>query len=113
MKKILIGIITGTILGIVVALYLTIDGDTRSAILSMPTLFGLMVGLLSGVIFNTSASTTVKIILSVAVGALIFYLSIFFSGKEFDIQLLTIGGGIGLITGLVLSFVRVRAVRTY
>lgn len=99
MKKISIGLISGTIIGILICSYFVNDFTFEKLIYTKITLSAILTGVLSGVFAIYTRKEFNLFIGCLIIGASVFYMKYLITGHDFDP--INMGGFTGAIIGLI------------
>ena len=104
-QKILIGIITGALIGVfITSFFLPINTPFKELFLTKITATSIITGVFTGIYAYLSKSKLQVFIISILIGMIIFYLKYIITGHDFDP--LTMGAFVGALLGGVFSVVR-------
>ena len=101
-KKILIGIVSGTFVGIfITAIILPNTNNLLALFLTKITATSIVTGILCGIYAHLSSSKLQIFYVSILIGIIIFYLKYLLTGHDLDV--LTMGAFVGAMLGSVLA----------
>lgn len=99
MKKLSIGVLAGTIIGILICSYFVNDFTFDKLIYTKITLSAILTGLFSGVLANYTNKEFNLFLGCLIIGAVVFYLKYLITGHDFDPI------NMGSLTGALIGFV--------
>ncbi|OAD46709.1 hypothetical protein [Polaribacter atrinae] len=104
-KKVLIGIGSGLLIGVfVTSIFIADEINIIDLILTKITATSIITGFFTGIYAHLSKSKLKVFLVAIFIGIIIFYLKYLFTGHNFDP--LTMGAFVGAILGGIFAFIR-------
>ena len=104
-KKILIGIISGLLLGMfITSIFVSDEINISNLILTKITATSIITGFICGIYAHISKSKIKVFIVSIFIGVIVFYIKYLITGHNFDP--LTMGAFVGAMLGGIFAFIR-------
>ncbi|WP_341220474.1 hypothetical protein [Polaribacter atrinae] len=104
-KKVLIGIGSGLLIGVfVTSIFIADEINIIDLILTKITATSIITGFFTGIYAHLSKSKLKVFLVAIFIGIIIFYLKYLFTGHNFDP--LTMGAFVGAMLGAIFAFIR-------